>query len=133
MGSSHSKNIPSIVGANRRGSRWEFFAPRLHNRVVAANSLEFSHYVMLESDPDIASYEVQVKKPIELDGKLRTAMFSSMAVYRDKSVVANDVKYSTQLSSSAAQDQLTVQRAWAAMTTLDTGMRLREVELPRIT
>lgn len=99
------------MGHSRRGTHWEFFSPRLGQRVVASSSLEYEHYVLVECDPTILSYEVQVKITEEVGGKRRTSVLDSLVRYRDGRCAVNEVKFEAQVAE--AERQFEIQRAWA--------------------
>ncbi|MBX3749120.1 MAG: hypothetical protein KF897_03440 [Opitutaceae bacterium] len=100
------------MGHSRRGTRWEFYSPRLEQRLVASSSLEFEHYVLVECDPEVETYSVQVAVEAEVEGESRKTILDSVVRYRDGRVVVNEVKFKDQVESS--RTQFAVQRAWAS-------------------
>jgi hypothetical protein len=102
-----------IAGNSRRGTHWEFYAPRLGCRLVAASSLEYEHYVLLECDPTVAKYEAQVPATVEIDGKQRKTVFDSKVTYRDGRKVIYEVKFAEDVALPETKSQLVVQRLWA--------------------
>lgn len=101
-----------VMGHSRRGTHWEFYSPRLEQRLVASSSLEFEHYVLVECDPAVETYSVQVAAEAEVEGESRKTILDSVVRYRDGRVVVNEVKFKDQVEAS--QTQFAVQRAWAS-------------------
>lgn len=121
------------MGRSRRSTHWEFFSPRLGGRVVAASSLEYEHYVSLECDPTVETYEPQVKVTVTVDGEPHVTILDSKVRHRDGRIVVNEVKFAEQVTESEKQIQvqraLAQQNGWLHQVLTENEIRADEVYL----
>lgn len=82
------------------GPSVEFFSPRLQRRVVAWNPLRFDHYVTIEMDPEVESYEPKYVKQIGEGPSSRKIEFDSLVVYRDGRKIAYRIRLSAVTSAN---------------------------------
>ena len=98
----------------RRGTHWGFHSHRTGRTVVAASSLEFDHYVALEADPEVKTWEPQVEVLVIFEGNERRRVLDSKVTYWSGLTVVNEVKHAAQSADPNTVFQMKVQDAWAA-------------------
>lgn len=106
-------------GRGRYGNNyWEVYSPKLNRTVKLFSDLEYDHWLLIESNPNIKFFCEQPKKIIwPLNGNSIKSIFDMWVMYTNEQEVFLEVKYQKELDpkspkSERAITQTTVQRAW---------------------
>lgn len=75
------------------GPIWEFISARSHARMVATSILRFDHFVSLEMDPEVETYDAYFESSIEHGDEVRRIVFDSRVTYRNKALVAHYIDH----------------------------------------
>lgn len=101
----------------RRGSYgnnlWQAFSQKLGRRVKSYSDLEFNHYILVESNPDIVSFcEQPVKVLGRVDEKDCASFMDMWILWRDGSEEFREVKYAKDLDKPRVIRQIEIQKSW---------------------
>lgn len=95
------------------GPRWEFFSPRLQCQVGGSGNLRLDHFVQVECDPDVTSYEPFPTLIASVHGGTENRIVADTLVrYRDGRKVVNTLSELREPASCTNQLYL-IERAWA--------------------
>lgn len=101
----------------RRGSYgnnlWQTFSQKLGRRVKSYSDLEYHHYILVESNPDIVSFcEQPVKVLGRVDEKDCASFMDMWILWRDGSEEFREVKYAKDLDKPRVIRQIEIQKSW---------------------
>lgn len=106
---------PVITEGSKRfgNNRWHSYSPKLKRRVYLFSDLEYEHWLLIESDPNIVDFcEQPLKVTSYINGKAKSSIFDIYIKYADGKQEFREIKYSTELNKANIIDQIAVQRAW---------------------
>lgn len=106
---------PVITEGSKRfgNNRWHSYSPKLKRRVYLFSDLEYEHWLLIESDPNIVDFcEQPLKVTSYINGKAKSSIFDIYIKYADGKQEFREIKYSTELNKANIIDQINVQRAW---------------------
>ncbi|WP_164219783.1 TnsA endonuclease N-terminal domain-containing protein [Virgibacillus sp. YIM 98842] len=106
---------PVITEGSKRfgNNRWHSFSPKLKRRVYLFSDLEYEHWLLIESDPNIVDFCEQPLKITNLiNGKEKSSIPDMYIKYEDGKQEFREIKYSSDLNKANIIDQIATQRAW---------------------
>lgn len=114
---------PVIRPGKRQGrygnNLWCAWSPKLGRLVHLHSDLEYHHWILVESNPDIVTFcEQPVRMRARVDGRDRASIVDMWVRWRDGIEEYREVKYASDLANIASnpelQLQLEIQRAWCS-------------------
>jgi len=101
----------------RRGSYgnnlWQAFSQKLGRRVKSYSDIEYNHYILVESNPDIVSFcEQPVKVLGHVDDRNCASYMDMWILWRDGREEFREVKYAKDLDKPRVIRQIEIQRSW---------------------
>jgi len=101
-------------GSTRFGNnRWYSFSPKLKRDVYLFSDLEYEHWLLVESNPEISEF---CEQPLEvtslINGKVKNSIFDMWIKYIDGQQEFIEIKYSSELNKPKVIDQIAVQKEW---------------------
>lgn len=106
---------PVITDGSKRfgNNRWHSYSPKLKRRVYLFSDLEYEHWLLIESNPNIVEFcEQPLKVTSYINGKAKSSIFDIYIKYADGKQEFREIKYSTELNKASIIDQIAVQKSW---------------------
>ncbi|MEK4973669.1 TnsA endonuclease N-terminal domain-containing protein [Niallia sp. FSL R7-0648] len=106
---------PVITDGSKRygNNRWYSFSPKLKRNIYLFSDLEYEHWLLVESDPQIVDF---CEQPLEIispiNGKAKNSIFDMWVKYKNGNQEFREIKYSTDLKKANVIEQITVQQDW---------------------
>jgi hypothetical protein len=110
--------IPMKRSSKYGNNYWEVFSPKLRRNVRLFSDLEYDHWILIESDPNITMFCEQPLRIQQLvNGELVESIFDMWVVDQKREEYFIEVKYSHDLNplnkkSARAIRQTTAQKEW---------------------
>jgi hypothetical protein len=101
-------------GSTRFGNnRWHSYSPKLKRNVFLFSDLEYEHWLLVESSPNISEF---CEQPLEVssvvNGKVRNSIFDMWIKYTNGRQEFREIKYSSELHKTQVKEQIAVQKNW---------------------
>jgi hypothetical protein len=89
-----SRNNNTRFGNDRKSD----FSSKMNREVFLSSSLEYDHWVLMETDPNVVAFCEQPEVAVgEYNGKKRFSIFDAWVQYQDGSEEFFEIKYSSDL------------------------------------
>ncbi len=94
-------------------NRWQAFSTKLGRRVKSYSDLEYNHFILVESNPDVLSYcEQPVKIHGHMDDKDCASYPDMWILWRNGTEEFREVKYAKDLDKPKVIRQIAIQKSW---------------------
>ncbi|MDG4657083.1 Tn7 transposase TnsA N-terminal domain-containing protein [Ectobacillus antri] len=92
---------------------WEAFSPKLNRIIKLYSDLEYDHWLLVESDPNIKEFCEQPLRIQNFSGKSnRQSIFDMWILYQDNSEQFLEIKYQSDLHKQRVKEQILTQQQW---------------------
>ena len=106
---------PLIVEASKKygNNRWLAFSYKINRMVHLFSDLEYEHWLLLESDPNVVAFcEQPLRMDVILDNEKSTSIVDMWVKYEDGKETFIEIKYSNDLLKEKVVKQINVQMLW---------------------
>jgi len=106
---------PLITDGSKKfgNNRWLSYSPKLKRDVSLFSDLEYEHWLLVESNPEIVEFceQARVMEGF-VDGKLQRSIIDMWVKYHNGKEEFLEVKYSSDLSKEKVINKIAIQKNW---------------------
>jgi hypothetical protein len=106
---------PVITDGSKRfgNNRWHSFSPKLNRSIYLFSDLEYEHWLLVESEPQIVDF---CEQPLEvatfINGKMKYSIIDMWVKYKNGKQEFREIKYSSELNKAKVIEQIATQKVW---------------------
>ncbi len=91
---------------------WEVYSPKLGRDVKLYSNVEWEHWLLLESDPNVVYFCEQPVRMLTLVGEKGSSFIDMWVLFADHTEEYREIKVSEDVDSDRSKKQIQIQKSW---------------------